>query len=323
MAAQGYDSVTVDVQHGALDYSSLLPMLQAMRASGVVPMARVPWLEPGIIMKALDAGAYGIDLPDGERRAPGAEFVSYMRYPPLGQRSFGPTRVSIAAGADYGAKANDEMLAFAMIETKEGMANLASIAATPGLDGLYVGPADLTLGLAQGRLPPGFDREEPEMIAALKEILAACKANGIRAALHCGTPEYAARAIEWGFNMTTVSRRFAAARVGGGRERGEVPPACGTDRREARKGGDTDAAFADCGEAASCRPRACSQDADGVTYDYVEEVSEPSYAPLIDKADGLVIRTQPLIGGDDRKRAAAEDRLAPRRRIRLRGHARR
>jgi 4-hydroxy-2-oxoheptanedioate aldolase len=201
MAAQGYDSVTIDVQHGALDYGSLLPMLQAMRASGVVPMARVPWLEPGVIMKVLDAGAFGIICPMVNDAQQAAEFVSYMRYPPLGQRSFGPTRVSFAAGAD----ANNEMLAFAMIETAEGMANLSSIAATPGLDGLYVGPADLTLGLAQGRLPPGFDREEPEMIAALKEIVAACKTNGIRAALHCGTPDYAARAIAWGFDMTTVS----------------------------------------------------------------------------------------------------------------------
>ena len=156
-------------------------------------------------MKALDAGAYGIVCPMVNDAAQAAEFVSYMRYPPLGQRSFGPTRVSIAAGADYGAKANGEMLAFAMIETREGMANLAGIAATPGLDGLYVGPADLTLGLTQGRLAPGFDREEPEMIAALKDILAACKANNIRAALHCGTPEYAARAIGWGYDMTTVS----------------------------------------------------------------------------------------------------------------------
>ena len=205
MAAQGYDSVTVDVQHGALDYSSLLPMLQAMRASGVVPMARVPWLEPGIIMKALDAGAFGIVCPMVNDAAQAAEFVSYMRYPPLGQRSFGPTRVSVAAGPDYYAKANSEILAFAMIETKEGMANLAAIAATPGLDGLYVGPADLTLGLTQGRLAPGFDREEPEMIATLKEILAACKANNIRAALHCGTAEYAACAIGWGYDMTTVS----------------------------------------------------------------------------------------------------------------------
>jgi len=205
MGAQGYDSVTVDMQHGALDYSSLLPMLQAMRASGVVPMARVPWLEPGAIMKALDAGAFGIVCPMVNDAAQAAEFVSFMRYPPLGQRSFGPTRVSVAAGASYYAKANSEILAFAMIETKEGMANLATIAATPGLDGLYVGPADLTLGLTQGRLAPGFDREEPEMIAALKDILAACKANGIRAALHCGTPEYAARAIGWGYDMTTVS----------------------------------------------------------------------------------------------------------------------
>ena len=205
MAAQGYDSITVDMQHGALDYSSLLPMLQAMRASGVVPMARVPWLEPGIIMKALDAGAYGIVCPMVNDAAQAAHFVSCLRYPPLGQRSFGPTRVSLAAGADYGAKANGEMLAFAMIETREGMANLDAIAATPGLDGLYVGPADLTLGLTQGRLAPAFDREEPEMIAALKQIVAACKANGIRAALHCGTPDYAARAIGWGFDMTTVS----------------------------------------------------------------------------------------------------------------------
>ena len=205
MAAQGYDSVTVDVQHGALDYSSLLPMLQAMRASGVVPMARVPWLEPGIIMKALDAGAFGVICPMVNNARQATEFASYMRYPPLGQRSFGPTRVSFAAGADYGAHANSEMLAFAMIETAEGMANLSSIAATPGLDGLYVGPADLALGLAQGRFPPGFDREEPEMIAALKDIVAACKTNGIRAALHCGTPDYAARAIAWGFDMTTVS----------------------------------------------------------------------------------------------------------------------
>jgi 4-hydroxy-2-oxoheptanedioate aldolase len=205
MAAQGYDSVTIDVQHGALDYGSLLPMLQAMRASGVVPMARVPWLEPGIIMKALDAGAFGVICPMVNNAQQAAAFVSYMRYPPLGQRSFGPTRVSFAAGAEYGAHANNEMLAFAMIETAEGMTNLSSIAATPGLDGLYVGPADLALGLAQGRLPSGFDREEPEMIAALKEIVAACKTNGIRAALHCGTPDYAARAIAWGFNMTTVS----------------------------------------------------------------------------------------------------------------------
>ena len=214
MAAQGYDSVTIDAQHGALDYSSVLPMLQAMCHSGVVPMVRVPWLEPGVIMKMLDAGAYGIICPMVNTPGQAAEFVSCLRYPPKGQRSFGPTRVSFAAGANYAGEANDEIIGFAMIETTEAMANLEAIAATPGLDGLYVGPADLTLSLAGGRLAPGFDREEPEMIEALQAILAAAKRNGIRAALHCGTPDYAARAIGWGFDLTTVggdSRLLAAA----------------------------------------------------------------------------------------------------------------
>jgi len=205
MAAQGYDSVTIDLQHGAVDYAQALGMLQAIRASGVTPLVRVPWLEPGIIMKALDAGAYGIICPMINTREQAAAFVSHIRYPPRGNRSFGPTRVSFSAGADYANEANGEMLAFAMIETAEAMDNLDAIAATPGLDGVYVGPADLTLGLSKGRLPPGFDRTEPEMIEALKKIVAASRATGIRAALHCGTPEYAARAVGWGFDMTTIS----------------------------------------------------------------------------------------------------------------------
>ena len=213
MAAQGYDSVSIDIQHGALDYSSVLPMFQAMRGSGVVPMARVPWREPGIIMKALDAGALGIICPMVNNGAETAEFVSYMRYPPLGQRSFGPTRAAVAYGG-YGVEANSEVLALAMIETKDGVANLEEIAATPGLDGIYVGPADLTLGTQDGRLPPGFDREEDVMISLIKRIQSVCKKNGIKACLHCGTPEYAARAITWGYDLTTVSgdsRLLAAA----------------------------------------------------------------------------------------------------------------
>lgn len=203
MAAQGYDSVTIDAQHGALDYGAVLPMLQAMRASGVTPMVRVPWREPGAIMKALDAGAQGIICPMVNSAEEAAEFVSYMRYPPHGQRSFGPTRAAFAYGS-YGVAANDQILALAMIETQRGIDNLDAIAATPGLDGIYVGPADLTLGTQEGRLPPAFDREEPEMIALLMRIKDVCKTNGIRACLHCGTPEYAAKAIGWGFDLTTV-----------------------------------------------------------------------------------------------------------------------
>lgn len=216
MAAQGFDSITIDMQHGALDYSHVLPMFQAMRASGATLMARVPWNEPGVIMKALDAGAYGIICPMVNTVEDAALFASYLRYPPLGQRSFGPTRVSFAAGNNYAGEANDNMLAFAMIETAEAMANLEAIAATPGLDGLYIGPADLTLSVTGGRLAPGFDREEPEMVAAIQSVLAAAKRNGIRAGLHCGTPDYAAKAIGWGFDLTTVGgdSRFLAAAAG-------------------------------------------------------------------------------------------------------------
>lgn len=205
MAAQGYDSLTIDVQHGALDYSAALPMLQAMRASGVVPMVRVPWLNPGHIMKALDAGAYGIICPMVNSRAEAEALVSYVRYPPRGVRSFGPTRVNFAAGPGYASEANDEILCLAMIETGDAVVHLDEIVKTPGLDGVYIGPADLALGFAQGRLPPAFDREEDEMIAVIHKILTAAKDAGIRAGIHCGTPDYAARAIAWGFDLTTIS----------------------------------------------------------------------------------------------------------------------
>lgn len=214
MAAQGYDAISIDIQHGAVDYKDVLGMFQAMRASDAVIMARVPWLDPSWIMKVLDAGAYGIICPMINTREQAEQFVRFMRYPPLGERSFGPTRAAYPAGANYAAEANDEILAFAMIETAEAMANLVEIASTPGLDGIYVGPADLAFSLSKGELPPAFDREEPEVIAAIKTILDACKRNGKKAALHCGTAEYAARAIEWGFDMTTVSgdtRLLAAA----------------------------------------------------------------------------------------------------------------
>lgn len=213
MSVQGYDSLTIDLQHGALDYSVMLSMFQAMHASGAVPLARVPWLEPGIIMKVMDAGAFGVICPMINSAEEAAKLVSYMRYPPVGQRSYGPTRANIAHGG-YSLEDGKEVLAFAMIETIEGVKNLEDIAATQGIDGIYVGPADLTLATQNGRLQPGFDREEPEMIALIQRIANVAKLNGIVAAIHCGTPEYAAKAIDWGYSMTTVSgdsRLLAAA----------------------------------------------------------------------------------------------------------------
>ncbi|WP_439625342.1 HpcH/HpaI aldolase family protein [Shinella sp.] len=214
MAAQGYDSLTIDMQHGIVGYDGTVPMLQAMRASGVTPLVRVPWLDPADIMKALDAGAYGVICPMINTRAEAERLVSYMRYPPAGVRSFGPSRALFSAGPGYAAEADDEIICLAMIETAQAYENLEDILATPGLDGVYIGPADLTLGLQGKRYAPGFDRREPEMIEAIKRILHAAHKAGKRAALHNGTPEYAAEAVGWGFDFVTVSndvRLLAAA----------------------------------------------------------------------------------------------------------------
>ena len=198
MATQGYDSVTVDLQHGVLDYAAAVPMLIAMRAYPVVPFVRVPWNEPGIIMKCLDAGAMGVICPMVNSRAEAEAFVAALRYPPDGTRSFGPTRAAVTYGGGYYASANAEIVALAMIETAAGVENLDAIVATPGLDGVYVGPSDLTLGVTNGRLAPGFDRGEEEMVAVIRRIAAAAKGTGKRAALHCMRPDYAAAALAWG-----------------------------------------------------------------------------------------------------------------------------
>lgn len=205
MGAQGFDSLTIDMQHGPIGYTDALHMLQALSAYDVTPIVRVPWLDPAAIMKAMDAGAYAIICPMINNRQQAEELVSYMRYPPLGSRSFGPTRVIYGAGSDYASKANEQILCIAMIETSEAMTNLEEIVSTPGLDGVYIGPADLSLGISNGKLAPGMDRQEPEMVEAIKKILAAAKSKGIAACLHCGSPEYAAKAIGWGFDLCTLN----------------------------------------------------------------------------------------------------------------------
>lgn len=204
MASQDFDALTIDCQHGPSDFSALLPMFQAMRASGKTLMARVPWRDPTWIMKFLDAGAMGIICPMVNTAEEAEEFVSYLRYPPHGQRSWGPTRAMFAYPGYNKDGANEAVLAFAMIETGTALDNLEEIAKTPYLDALYIGPSDLSIGMSNGALQPSLDREEPEVIEAIQRIVAVAHDNGIRAALHCGTPEYAARGVEWGFDMVTV-----------------------------------------------------------------------------------------------------------------------
>ena len=156
-------------------------------------------------MKALDAGAQGIISPMINNKKEAEEFVSYMRYPPLGNRSFGPTRQNILQGSDYYKTANENVLCIAMIETAEAMKNLEEIISTDGLDAVYIGPADLTLGTTEGRLPPGMDREEEEMIDRIKTILGAAKKAEKKACLHCVKTSYAIKGIKWGFDLVTLN----------------------------------------------------------------------------------------------------------------------
>jgi 4-hydroxy-2-oxoheptanedioate aldolase len=209
MAAQGYDALTIDLQHGLIGYEVAMTMLQAMRASGVAPLARVPWLDPGAVMRVLDAGAYGVICPMIETAEEAERLVSFVRYPPIGTRSFGPLRAAVAASAgditDYGSHADEQMLCFAMIETAQAVAHVDEIVTVPGLDSIYIGPADLTLGLTGKRYRPGVDREEPELIETIRHLLDRAHQAGIRAGLHTGTLAYGTRAVEWGFDLVTVS----------------------------------------------------------------------------------------------------------------------
>jgi 4-hydroxy-2-oxoheptanedioate aldolase len=203
MAHQGWDLLTVDLQHGLVDYQAATGMLQAISTTATTPMVRVPWLEPGIIMKALDAGAYGIICPMISTADQARRLVECCLYPPRGQRSFGPIRALLYGGPDYFDGADEALLILAMIETREGLDNLEAIAAVPGLSGLYVGPSDLSISLG---FPPGFDRTEPALVAEIARISATARAHGLIAGIHCGAPAYARRmAAEHGFQLLTLS----------------------------------------------------------------------------------------------------------------------
>ena len=175
MSHQGWDSLTIDMQHGAIDNSKVLEMFQAISTTDVVPMARINWNEPGQIMKVLDFGAYGIICPMISNRDQAEKFIQACKYPPEGYRSFGPTR---------------------------GLQELDKIMKTPGLDGIYIGPADLSLSIGE---KPGFDKPEKHpTYEQISNIIKYAKKNNLVAGIHNATPEYARKMIDIGFQIVTV-----------------------------------------------------------------------------------------------------------------------
>jgi len=214
MAHQGWDSLTIDLQHGVVDYQTMVTMLQAISTTATVPIVRVPWLEPGILMKTLDAGAYGVICPMVNSREDAQKLVAYTHYAPRGTRSFGPVRALLYGGADYPQHANDTIVTFAMIETAAALENLDEILSVEGLDAIYIGPSDLSLALG---CTPTFDDLDPRAAEAVEHILARAKAHGVVAGIHNGTTEAALKRIAKGFQFVTVgsdARLMAAGAQG-------------------------------------------------------------------------------------------------------------
>lgn len=201
MAHAGWDSVTLDLQHGLIDYQRAVTMLQATAAAPAIPLARVPSHDPGLIGKLLDAGAYGVICPLVDTADQARAFVAACRYPPHGCRSFGPVRASLSIGRDYATRADGEVLALAMIETRGGLDAVEAICDVPGLSGIYIGPADLSLALG---VAPGFDSEDARVVEAITHVIRTARSRGRWVGVHNATVAYAERMIGLGANLVTV-----------------------------------------------------------------------------------------------------------------------
>ena len=181
VANTGFDACTIDLQHGLADYQTAVAMLQSINTTRAVPLVRVPWNEPILVMRMLDAGAYGIIAPMINNKSETKAFVEACKYPPIGLRSYGPIRASLTLGNDYFQHANDEVLAIAMIETKEGLENVEEIASVEGLNGFYIGTIDLSISLGLKNLG---DLENQTLLSAIKKIIDTANKHGLFVGVH-------------------------------------------------------------------------------------------------------------------------------------------
>jgi 4-hydroxy-2-oxoheptanedioate aldolase len=214
-AKVGADYVCVDQQHGIIGYDSMVPMFQAIQAEGTAPITRVLSNDPFLIMKALDAGAWGVIVPLVNNAEDAAQAVAACRYPPQGIRSYGPVRAAGVIGSRDPEELGGEVLCLVMVETREALERVDEIASTPGVDGIYIGPSDLALSLG---LPPTLDIQEGEHAEAVERIREACHRNGIAAGIHAASGEWARRHAGAGFEMVTVATDAALLRAAAIRE---------------------------------------------------------------------------------------------------------
>jgi 4-hydroxy-2-oxoheptanedioate aldolase len=215
VAREGLVAVTIDQQHGLWDTAATVTAIGSIRAAGSAPIVRIPLAAFDVASRALDFGAEGIIAPMINTAADAKAFVSAAKFPPLGERSWGPTRAMALAGiADakqYLSEANAATVTLAMIETKTAMANLDAIAATPGIDVLFVGPSDLSIGLTDGK---ELDPHSPTVEAALDTLVAACRKAGKIAGLYCANAERAVACAKRGIRFLAVGSDLGFLRAG-------------------------------------------------------------------------------------------------------------
>jgi len=205
LAREGFAAVNLDAQHGMWEVASLIAGIGAVRAGGAAPLVRVPLEDFALVSRALDFGAEAIIAPMINDGADARRFVAAAKYPPLGERSWGPVRAMMLQGAtapiDYLREANEGTLTMAMIETPAALNNVDDIASTPGIDCLFIGPYDLATSLSAGKAQ---DIAAPEVERAIDEICAAAKKAGKIPAIYCHNAQRALAMAERGFRFIGV-----------------------------------------------------------------------------------------------------------------------
>ena len=202
LATAGFDAVVVDLQHGHATLHDLPHVLRALQAMPAVPFVRAAWNDPAELMRVLDLGARGVICPMVGSRPEAEAFVSACRYPPAGTRSYGPIHAALSQGTEQATRANAQVLLFAMIETRAGLENLDEIAATPGLDGLFVGPADLSLAMG---LETFAELTDPTLLETLDTIVDVSNSHSITAGIHAPFPPRAAEMAARGFRFVSCA----------------------------------------------------------------------------------------------------------------------
>ncbi len=226
LARLPYDSFTLDLQHSLIDRGTAVQVLQALSLGGGAPLVRVSQNDPAEIGFVLDAGAYGVICPQIETAEDCKRFVDACRYAPQGRRSWGPTRGLMYGGADYFKGYKDTVVTIALIETVKGVENMRAIAATPGLDMLYVGPNDLTIDYGG---EPTYIANDPRVLNAMALSIELAREHAIFSGTYAGSVEVARAAVSKGYNLVSVGYAAKIMVKAAGELLGQVFPHAGAN----------------------------------------------------------------------------------------------